>query len=438
MQPLPPPTPVSESERIRALDAVRGFALLGILMMNIDGMGALERTYDDPLRMGGATQINLAVWTILHVLAEGKMRALFSMVFGGSIILLTSRLEARGEGSADIYYRRTIWLLVFGIAHAYLFWSGDILYPYALCALLLYPFRKLSARSLLLFSVVLIALNAGIAISKGFDTQKMMREGEAAVAASKSDEELTPQQEDAKDAYEDWRKVNRPTAEELAKDAKHWRGNPLEVLKARAEKVSGAHDEALYAPNGVNWDVWCMMFLGMALMKLGVLTGEKDRPFYARLALMGYGIGVPLNALTAWIIIRHQFDPAIQDFTGAAYDFGRLTIAFGHMAVIMLLVKSGVLQWLTKSLAAVGQMAFSNYVLQSVITSILFTGYGFKLYGRLERYQMYYIIIPIWIFQMIASPAWLQHYRFGPLEWCWRSLTYWKKQPMLREAATKA
>ena len=106
------------------------------------------------------------------------------------------------------------------------------------------------------------------------------------------------------------------------------------------------------------------------------------------------------------------------------------------MGAIMLLVKLGTLRWLTSSLAAVGQMAFSNYICQSVITSIVFTGYGFKLYGTLEPYQLYSVILPIWIFQMIASPTWLRHYRFGPLEWCWRSLTYWKTQPMRRAASS--
>jgi uncharacterized protein len=437
--PLPSSTdaaPVSEAERIRALDAVRGFALLGILMINIGGMAGFERTYDDPTIMGKATQLNVALWTVLHVFVEGKMRCLFSMVFGGSLILLTSRLEAKGQGSADIYYRRTLWLLVFGLAHAYLFWSGDILYPYALCALVLYPFRKLSARSLLIFGAVLICVNSALYINKGFDTRRTLREGQAALAASDAGRKLTERQQSAKDDYEAFRQANRPTAEELERDARHWRGSPLRVLEARAERVTGSHEESLYSPTSQNWDIWCMMFIGMALMKRGVLTGERDNPFYSRLAFMSYGVGIPMNAITAWIVIRSRFDPATEDFTSGAYDVGRLAIALGHMSVIVLLVKSGALGWLASSLAsslaAVGRMALSNYIFQSIVTSIVFTGYGFKLYGTLEPYQLYYIIIPLWIFQMIASPLWLRYYRFGPLEWCWRSLTYWKKQPMLR------
>ena len=116
--------PITHAERITAIDTLRGFALLGILLMNIIAFSMYFWAYDNPTVTGGATGANLAVWAVLHVLAEGKMRCLFSLVFGASVILLTSRLEKSGE-AADIYYRRTIWLGLFGIAHAYLLWFGD-------------------------------------------------------------------------------------------------------------------------------------------------------------------------------------------------------------------------------------------------------------------------------------------------------------------------
>ena len=137
--------PVDQGERITALDALRGFALLGILLMNIVSMGMHAAAYDNPTATGGATGANLWVWTVMHVLAEGKMRCLFSLVFGASVILLTSRLETRPD-AADIYYRRTLWLLLFGIVHAFLLWEGDILYPYALCGLALFPFGSCAPR----------------------------------------------------------------------------------------------------------------------------------------------------------------------------------------------------------------------------------------------------------------------------------------------------
>jgi uncharacterized protein len=423
--------PVNQEERITALDTVRGFALLGILLMNIIAMGMFGGSYDDPAAAGGSTGANLWVWSAMHILAEGKMRCLFSMVFGAGVILLTSRLEKRGP-SADIYYRRTLWLLAFGVVHAYFLWMGDILYPYALCALALYPFRKMSAKGLLIIGGILALLQSVLYIGGGFHFRDVINDGRAAIAVENSGQKLTEKQESAKREYEGWRKGNRPTADELKKDADAWRGNFASVVGARAKDVLPGHSQPYYSPLGGSWDIWCMMLIGMGLFKLGVLTGERSMRFYALMTLIGYGIGLPLNSWSAWLIIKHNFDPVIHFYANSTYDVGRLTVALGHVGVIMLLCKAGWLGWLMSALGAVGQMAFSNYIMQSVITAFYFTGYGFKMYGRLERYQLYYVVAAIWVFQLIVSPIWMRHFLFGPLEWCWRSLTYWKRQPMRR------
>jgi uncharacterized protein len=423
--------PVNQAERISALDTLRGFALLGILLMNIVAMGMFGAAYDDPTVAGGSAGANLWVWTAMHVLADGKMRCLFSMVFGASIILLTSRLERRGP-SADIYYRRTLWLMAFGIVHAYFLWVGDILYPYALCALALYPFRKMSAKALLIIGAVFGLADAGLYTAGGFHFRDVITDGRAAIQASESGQKLTEKPEDAKRSYEQWRKANRPTAEELKKDADQFRGNFASVVAARAKSVAPGHNTAYYSPLSGSWDIWCMMFIGMGLFKLGVLSGERSMRFYVLMALIGYGIGIPVNSYSAWMIIKSNFDPVIHLFANSSYDLGRLTVALGHMGVIMLICKVGWFHWLMSSLGAIGQMAFSNYIAQSVITAFYFTGYGFKMYGKLERHQLYYVVGAIWIFQLIVSPIWMRHFRFGPLEWCWRSLTYWQRQPMRR------
>jgi len=173
-----------------------------------------------------------------------------------------------------------------------------------------------------------------------------------------------------------------------------------------------------------------MMFIGMGLFGLGVFSALCPNSLYVKLALIGYGIGIPLNAFTAWMIIRSNFDIPTRMLWGSTYDAGRLSVAIGHIGLIILLYKVGAMQWLIARLAAVGQMAFSNYIMHSVICSTIFTGFGFGLYGKLERYQIYYVVFGIWVFQLIASPIWLRHYRMGPLEWCWRSLTYWQRPPL--------
>jgi uncharacterized protein len=421
--------PVAQTERIAALDALRGFALLGILLMNIVAMGMYGSAYDDPTVTGGSTGANLWAWIVMHVLAEGKMRCLFSLVFGASIILLMGRMSDRGD-AADIYYRRTLWLLLFGVIHAYLLWVGDILYPYALCALALYPFRNVRAKRLIVTGAVLVAINATAYVGHGFAQREMLTKGQEAIQAAAAGKTLTDEQQEAKKAYDEWRKFARPTADELEKDAKAWRGSVGSVIAARAKFVAFFHSFPYYHP--FFWDIWSMMLIGMGLHKLGVLSGERSYRLYAFFALIGYGIGIPVNSYTAWVMVKNNFDPVVHEFAASTYDIGRLSVALGHLGVIMMIIKSGLFRRLMSALGAVGQTAFTNYILTSVITAFLFTGYGFELYGKLQRYQLYYVVAAIWVVNLVASPLWLRYYRFGPLEWCWRSLTYWKRQPMRR------
>jgi uncharacterized protein len=128
--------------------------------------------------------------------------------------------------------------------------------------------------------------------------------------------------------------------------------------------------------------------------------------------------------------LKTNFDRVTFSITHVAYDVARLPVALAYVALLMMLAKAGAIRWLTSRLAAVGQMALSNYILHSVICAFVFTGYGFGLYGRLERYQLYYVVALCWAVSLVASPIWLRHFWFGPLEWCWRSLTYWRRQPM--------
>ena len=172
----------------------------------------------------------------------------------------------------------------------------------------------------------------------------------------------------------------------------------------------------------------------MGLLKLGVFAAARSRTVYVRMALAGYGVGVPLT----WYLARRdaatRFDPAgiLLDYSG--YDVSRLAVAVGHIGVVMLLCRSGALPSLTSRLAAVGRMALTNYLATSIVCVLLFEGFGFGLFGRLQRVQLLYVVLPIWIAQAIASPLWLRRFRFGPMEWVWRSLTYWRRQPMLRRA----
>ncbi|MBV8515169.1 MAG: DUF418 domain-containing protein, partial [Acidobacteria bacterium] len=418
--------PVRPEERISALDSIRGFALLGILLMNITAFGLPAAAYENPVPAGGHTGKNLIVWVIMTVAADGKMRAIFSLAFGASVYLLVDRLIRKGAAAAaaDIHYRRMLWLLLFGLIHGYLIWSGDILYMYAMCGLVLYPLRKLSPRVLLTTAAVMLVFMGAMGIREYFRVLHLQRDSIQIAADEKAGKKLTPKQEDSKKEWEQVTKDFNPSADVIKQDVDAHLGGYFKLLPFRAGQTHRFQSTTLYE----NFDIVMMMLVGMALMKLGVLTGSYSTKFYVGMALVGFGVGLPSDILSVWWVLRYNFSLGAWYITGAEYEFGRFT-AFGYIAVILLLVKSGVLRAVTDRLGSVGRMAFSNYILTSLICTTIFEGYGFGLFDKLQRNQLYYVVAAVWLIILVVSPIWLRHFRFGPLEWLWRSLTYWKKQP---------
>jgi uncharacterized protein len=207
-------------------------------------------------------------------------------------------------------------------------------------------------------------------------------------------------------------------------------------MTQRAEIMRQFNFVPVYFPGG--FDVWALMIIGMALFKLGILQGERSTDFYIRLAAAGYALGISVNTLSTYGMVTSDFDIVASVFWNAPYQIGRVSVALAHASVLILLVKAAQMQWLTDRLAAVGQMAFSNYISHSIIYALVFYAPGFRMFGQMQRYQLYYVVLGIWILNLVWSPIWLRYFRFGPLEWCWRSLTYWERQPMRRRAPATA
>ncbi len=429
--------PVATQERIESMDVLRGAAVLGILLMNILSFGLPGRAYIDPSVAGGDTGANWAYWFANQILFEGKMRALFSMLFGAGAALLITRADARGAGLrvADIYYRRTMWLILFGVLHAYFVWSGDILYAYGVVGLLLFPLRKANPKWLLVAGVLLVLVASGKYVWDGFDDLKLRNKAMAVRALAAQGKPLSDEQKEDKKKWDDkWNEL-KPSGAALAKELEAKRGSYWKLFQYRWPRVSGGHGNGLYRYD--LYDTGGMMLIGMALLLLGVLTGERSARFYAGLVGFGYLAGGAVNASAGWYFYRSGFNPVeglmAENLT---YDFGRLSVALGHIGLLVLCVKQGWLKAVTNRLAACGRMALSCYLASSVIGTTIFYGYGFGLFARLQRFQLLYVVFAIWAFLLIVSPIWLRYFRFGPMEWVWRSLTYWQKQPMkLRQEA---
>ena len=426
--------PVSSDERLRTLDVLRGAALLGIALMNIVFSGMPFAAYANPNLWGGNDPLNVGVLAVQWVLFDGKMRALFSMMFGAGILLFMDRALARENSvrAADLLTRRMLWLILFGALHGWLIWAGDILYAYGLFGLLIVPMRNVSPRKLLITAGVALILLSLAVVGRGFRQRSTRDAAVAARAVEATGQSLTKEQQEAKKEWDEAYNAALPSKEKLQEEVDNYRKGYGGVMTQRAPIMRKFNFAPVYFPGNV--DIWALMLIGMALFKLGVLQGERSKGFYVRLALAGYAIGIPLNALSTYGMMTSNYDSIANMFWNSPYQIGRVSVALGHASVLILLVKGGSLRWLTDRLAAVGQMAFSNYISHSIIYALVFYAPGLRMFGQLQRYQLYYVVLGIWILNLAWSPIWLRHFRFGPLEWCWRSLTYWKRQPMRRHA----
>ncbi len=181
------------------------------------------------------------------------------------------------------------------------------------------------------------------------------------------------------------------------------------------------------------WRVLALMLIGMALMKTEVLSAGRSASFYRNMMLICYAIGLPLTVYSAFDLYAHEF-AALYVFQAGSIPnyFGSIIVGLGHIGLVMFLIKGGIMQKLLQRFAAVGRMALSNYLMHSVLLTTVFYGYGLGLFSSISRFGQMGFVVAVIVLQLLLSPWWLARYRFGPVEWLWRSLTYWKRQPMLR------
>jgi uncharacterized protein len=402
--------PVTQAGRIVPLDVLRGFALLGILIMNIQLFAMIFAAYEVPTAAGDLDGAGYWVWLLGALLADLKFMAIFSMLFGAGIILQASRRQATGWSAFLLHFRRMLVLLAFGLLHAHLLWPGDILYTYALCGLVVYPLRKLSPGLLILLGLLVLAVGSGISVARYHEVSSGPPEDRQAI-----EQEFRPSPE----------KVAAETAMHLS----GWVGE----LEARREVAWYVETEEFVKV--LAWRAGGLMLLGMALFKLGVLDGSRSRRFYLALVASGLCLGVPVIAWGIAENFARDWEPVYAVLLGNQYNYwASLLVALGWVGLVMLVCRSARLRPLTRPLAAVGQMALTNYLLQTLICTTIFEGHGLGLFGQVARVGQLAIVCGVWAIQLIVSPLWLHYFRFGPAEWLWRSLTYLKVQPLLKRS----
>ncbi|QJQ32298.1 DUF418 domain-containing protein [Sphingomonas lacunae] len=403
------------ASRIAGLDATRGFAVMGILLMNIISFAMPENAYITPRHWGGDSGADLWSWAIAFVLFDSKMRGLFSIMFGASTLLVIQAAEAGGRSAAQTHYARMVVLALFGLAHFFFLWVGDILFLYACCGLVLYLFRDLSVKALTIWGILLIALNSimmSIAMIMLHMGSWPGAPADLATAYGKFAADFAPYSAFGREDYELYRS---DYATILAVKLDEMLFQPLILMPMYFAETLG------------------LMLIGMALFKNGLLQGQWSIERLTKWATVGLSIGMIGGIALLALQFSVDLEPAI--VMGTTFGFSvpfDVPMSIGYAALFMALAQRFASSPLIIRVAAAGRAAFTNYLGTSLLMTALFYGWGLGQFGEWSRVQTYGAVIAVWVIMLLWSKPWLDHFRFGPMEWLWRTLARGKVQPLRR------
>ncbi|MFN8347804.1 MAG: DUF418 domain-containing protein [Spirosomataceae bacterium] len=429
---------VTRTERIPTFDSLLGVALLGILLVNIQTF-ALPKTAVQQL-IRGPHGGNYWVLTLMNTVFGNNMQALLTMLFGAAILLFLSKPKrTQGLTVPEQFVRRQLWLILFGLINAIvLLWHYDLLFPYGIVGILLFPFHRLSVRALLICALVAALIFSGKNYWNFTEWQQKYTKYQKVVAVEKKNKKnkkfkLSDEQKEDKSAWEGLEKGSKYDKKAEEAEIKAMRSDYAKVWNHLLPQTQQREASWLYRLG--LWEIASLMLLGMALFRWGFFSNILSAKMYAGVAAGGLVVGQTL----AWLSLP-SYELQIVDITKYVrgglplYDlllpFQRSLTALGWAGLILLLYRLGTMRWLWQALSAVGQMGLTNYILQSLIGTLLFYGYGMSHFGSLKLYQLYFIVAEIWLVQTVFSVVWLRSFYYGPAEWLWRSLTYGKRQPM--------
>ena len=456
----------SNRSRIFSLDVLRGIALLGILLISIWEFGGFSINQQTGIRIGAKGSDHTLLVSILF-LFEGKMRALFSLVFGAGIILYMNKPnQLTLPTTQELYIRRQMWLMAFGLVNAFvLLWPGDILFHYGIMGILLFPFFRMSRKGLLIAAIIVTLIYCGkmywyyaddqtaykkfkdiTLVEEKFKKDSTERHHKDSLSGmtiaalkisdstGKKNDTLTAEQKKDKGAWEGKVKSIKYDSTKAGDttEMKAMHSGYGKIWSHLLQRSQGKEAAWLYR-TGI-WDIGSMMLLGMALFGFGFFKPGFSKTRYVLFAVVGIIAGLAF----AWFRL-HYGNAKLIDYekyiVGYAlppnqfFPIERLLMATGYASLLMLLLRLKVLQWLWKAMAAVGRMAFSNYFLQTIVCTLFFYGYGMGYFGRLSQKELYFFVAELWLVQIVFSVIWLRYFNYGPVEWLWRWLTYGKRFP---------
>lgn len=422
----------NSSDRIVTLDIIRGFALLGILIMNIPGFSISQLYEETIVKFEGAHTLNYYVWLFNYIFLNGKMRLLFSMIFGAGIILFTSKNEHNNLNLADAYFRRMLWLLVFALFTSYiLIASTEILYEYALCGILLFVFRHAKVRWLFIIatlSLTIISIKGGIGFVRAKEQLEIAKKAKIDLLQGKK---ISEEQQNAITFLENALNPNIKLLESKRQaDIEAGRSGYKKIFLKNAIEYNEIFSVGFYSSF---WETFGSLALGMGLFKTGFFSGKFKRRTYLWISLIGLGLGLPFAYYLAQVTTKAQIETTTAFFETRWFSvfhleqIPRVLCGLGYAGFLIFIYQMGWVKKITYVFTCLGKMAFTNYLLQNIFCSIFFFGFGFGMFGKFQYYQLYYIVFAIWIIQIVFSIIWLRFYKIGPFEWLWRRLTYGKK-----------
>lgn len=412
--------PAPAAERIATLDVLRGLAILGILLMNLPGFGTYYTAFFGDPRLAGWTPADAATWTTLQVWVEGTQRGMLQLLFGAGVLILAARaMHDDGPVSvADRYYRRNLWLLVFGLVNIFvLLFPGDILFIYAIAALALFPFRRLAPATLLALGLVFAVVDAGDGALRYHERAELQAQVEAGDA----------------EALASWRELEAelaPDQDFMAYD-KAQRLGPYGGFADYARQVwlqERAYTGEVFFISVP--EAFCAMLLGMALFKWGFFTGGRSRRLLLGLMLLMYAIALPLRVVDVEQHLRQTPEPQLAWITE---EFARLALTMGHLCLACLVLSFRAGARLLSPFQAAGRTAFTLYLMQTVVAGwLIFPGIGLGWFGKYGWAGMSLIALAIMAAQVLLANLWLRAFALGPVEWLWRSLVEWRRLPFRR------
>lgn len=400
--------------RYITLDALRGFAVMGILAMNIVAFDMPEWSYVSPVIFGADHLADKMSWLFSSIFIDGKMRGVFSVLFGASMMLIVDRAEAKGENPARVHYMRMGWLALFGLAHYFLIWFGDILFTYAMVGCIAFRFHTWEARRLIKWALIVYALGTLWLLAQVGGLQVMQW-----MAAQPGTDPATIR---AFHGVINGAEFDPEIAKNLAIHRGSWMGIVTHKLDDWFSPVSSV---MIALPESLPF-----MMLGMAMQKNEFITGTWDEADYRRWINRLLLPGLLLAAVfSAWVWMS-GFDKitALANFLGWS-GIPRVMLTIAYVALLVLLVRRNARRRWIARVAATGRAAFSNYLGTSIVMTTIFYGYGLGFYGHYSRIELWPFVLGAWAIMLLWSKPWLDRFHYGPLEWLWRSLARMQMQP---------